>query len=168
MADVVTFEIKGLDEIQKKLQEELPKNARLALRIGLSAGAGDIKNAMVDGAPVEADSENSGFLRDNIKTQIKLRRNDLAGTALVGPTTAVYPGREGAEGRVSFKTAGGKQVTFDSKHAGQVTASRVARFLEFGTSKMSAKPFMTAAFESAKESALAHMIAKMREILKLS
>ena len=73
MQEIVTVNITGLDEIQKKLEEELPKDARLALRIGLSAGAGDIKNAMVDAAPVEADGENAGFLRDHLKVKTIIR-----------------------------------------------------------------------------------------------
>jgi HK97 gp10 family phage protein len=168
MQDIVTVKITGLDEIQKKLEEELPKDARLALRIGLSAGAGDIKQAMVDAAPVEADGENAGFLRDNLKVKTIIKRNELAGVAIVGATEAVYPGREGKLGRVSFKTVTGRIVNFVSKHAGQVTAARVARYLEFGTSKMSAKPFMTPAFESTKETAFAHVVEKLREALRLT
>jgi HK97 gp10 family phage protein len=168
MAGIVTVNIKGLAELQKKLEQELPKDARLALRVALNAGAGDFKNAMVAAAPVESEGENSGFLRDHIKTKVTLRRNDLAGTALVGPTTDAYPGREGKQGHVEFRTVTGKKISFDSKHAGAVTASRVARFLEFGTSKMSQHAFMTPAFESSKESALSHIIAKIKEALKIS
>jgi HK97 gp10 family phage protein len=168
MPETVTVNITGLDELQKKLEEELPKDARLALRIALSAGAGDIKSAMVDAAPVEADGENAGFLRDHLKVKTIIRRDELAGVAIVGATEAVYPGRAGKQGRVSFKTASGKLVDFVSKHAGQVTAARVARFLEFGTSKMSAKPFMTPAYESTKETAFNHVVAKLREVLKLN
>ena len=86
----------------------------------------------------------------------------------MGATQDVYPGREGKGGRVSFKTATGKIVDFVSKHAGKVTAARVARYLEFGTSKMSAKPFMTPAFESSREAAFNHIVSKLREVLKLS
>ena len=134
----------------------------------MSAGAGDIKNAVVAAAPVEADGENAGFLRDHLKVKTIIRRNELSGVAIVGATQDVYPGREGKPGRVRFKTATGKIVDFVSKHAGQVTAARVARFLEFGTGKMSAKPFMTPAWESTKETAFNHGVSKLREVLKLS
>ncbi len=159
----VTVKISGLDELQKVLQEKLPADAKKAVRIALSAGGGDVKRAMVANAPVEEGGEHAGFLRDNIRVKTKLFRNDLAGYALVGPTTAVYPDRAGKPGQVTIK---GK--TFFSKHAGQVTAARVARFLEFGTSKMSKHPFLTQAFEGSKQTALDHIISKLKEVLKLS
>ena len=168
MSEPFSFEIKGLDALQKKLQEELPKDAKKALRIALSAGAGDVKRAIQDEAPVEEGGENSGFLKDHNKTKIVLRRNELAGTAFVGPTNDVYRGREGKEGQVTVRTRTGKLVTFMSKHAGQTTAAMVGRFLEFGTRKMSKHAWMTPAWESSKQKALDHIVAKLKETLKLS
>jgi HK97 gp10 family phage protein len=165
--DIVQFEMKGLKEIQEALEERLPKEARLAMRIALSAGGGTIKTAMQDGAPVEVDGQYSGFLRDNIKVKTVIRNGGLAGTAIVGATTAAYPGREGSKGRVTLKTATGKVVSFISNKAGQVTAAMVARWLELGTSKMSAHPFLTRAWESSKQAALERMIAKLKETLHL-
>jgi hypothetical protein len=40
MSEIVSVKIKGLDELQKKSQEQLPKDAKLALRIALNAGDG--------------------------------------------------------------------------------------------------------------------------------
>jgi len=169
MSDIVTVKIKGLDELQKTLQVQLPKDAKLALRIALSAGAGDVKRAMEDDAPVESDGgADSGFLKKNIRTKVTLRRNDLAGTAKIGPTNAVYPGRGGKRGSVSFKTKTGRVINFISNHAGAVTAAAVGRFLEFGTRKMAAHPWMTKAWEASKEKAFNHIIAKLKETLKLS
>jgi phage protein, HK97 gp10 family len=168
MPELVTVKIHGLDELQKKLQEQLPKDAKRAMRIALSAGAGDIKRAMQAAAPEEQSSENSGFLKSHINVKTRIHKNDLAGTAFIGPSTAAYPGREGKRGRVRFKTVTGKIVDFVSNRAGEVTAARVARFLEFGTSKMGKHAFMTQAFESSKDTALQHIIAKLREVLKLS
>ena len=167
MADIVSFEIKGLKEIQQALEERLPKEARLAMRIALSAGGGTVKNAMQDEAPVEVEGQDSGFLRDNIKVKTIIRGSGLTGTAIVGATQAAYPGREGSRGRVTLKTATGKVVSFISNKAGQVTAAMVARWLEFGTSKMSAHPFLTQAWEGSKQAALERMIAKLKEGLKL-
>ncbi len=168
MANVVEFEIKGLAELQKKLEEELPKDARRAMRIALSAGGGTVRDAMKEDAPVEADGENSGFLRDHLKVKTIVRNGGLTGIAIVGATTDPYPGREGTQGRVSFKTRTGKLVSFVSSVAGQVTASKVAQWLELGTSRMSAHPFITRAWESSRQAALDRMIAKLRETLKLS
>jgi HK97 gp10 family phage protein len=167
MPGTVSVKISGLSELQKKLQEELPKDAKLALRIALNAGGSDVKKAMAAIAPVEDGGENSGFLRDHINIKVKMSRGDLAGSAFVGPSTAVYPGKEGKEGQVNFKTAGGKRVSFFSKTAGKVTAARVARFLEFGTRHAGKHPFMTQAWESSKEAALRHIVEKLKSILQL-
>ena len=167
MADIVTVKINGLDELQKKLQEELPKDAKLAMRIALNAGAGDIKRAMQDEAPVEAEGQDAGFLRDHVKVKVKMRRNDLAGYALIGPTTEAYPGREGHQGTVRFKTLTGKRVSFMGK-AGQVTASNVARWLELGTRYITPRAWMTKAWERTKQQALNHFIEKLKSALKLS
>jgi HK97 gp10 family phage protein len=165
--EIVSFEIKGLREIQQALEERLPKEVRLAMRIALSAGGGTIKNSMQDAAPVEVDGQDSGFLRDNIKVKTVIRNGGLTGVAIVGATDAAYPGREGSKGRVTLKTATGKVVSFISNKAGQVTAAMVARWLEFGTSKMSPHPFCTRAWESSKQAALDRMIAKLKEGLHL-
>lgn len=164
MSDIIEFKITGLDELQKTLEEVAPNEARLAVKIALSAGGGDVKNAMQSACPIEQDGENSGFLRDNLKVRTTVHRDGLSGIAIVGATQAVYPGRAGKLGRVSFKTVTGRLVKFMSKTAGQVTASRVARFLEFGTSRMAKHPFITSAWESSREQAKNHVIEKLRGI----
>jgi hypothetical protein len=52
--------------------------------------------------------------------------------------------------------------------ASKVTAAMVGRFLEFGTKKMQAHPWITRAWESSKDAALARIIDKLKEQLKLS
>lgn len=165
--EIVEFKMVGLKELQEALEEKLPKDARLAMRIALSAGGGTVRDAMVDNAPVEVNGENSGFLRDHLKVKTVIKNGGLTGYAIIGATTDPYPGREGSQGRVSFKTALGRSVSFISKTAGQVTAAMVAKFLELGTSRMSKHPFMTQAWESSKQQALDRMIAKLKEALKL-
>jgi len=59
-------------------------------------------------------------------------------------------------------TIGNKMFLAKNKYA--VT---IARFLEFGTSKMGAKPFMTPAFESEKQHALEKIIEVLKEKLGL-
>jgi HK97 gp10 family phage protein len=167
MSNEVTVKISGLDELQRKLQEELPKDAKLALRIALNAGGGDIKKAAQAEAPVEADGPDSGFLKDHIKVKVKLRRDELAGSALIGPTNELYPSRVGKQGQVSFKTATGKKISFMSKHAGGVTAAMVGRFLEFGTRHITPRAWLTRAWGASKQQALDHVIAKLKEGLKL-
>lgn len=164
MSEIFEFKMVGLDELQKTLEEVAPNEARLAIKIALSAGGGDVKDQMVADCPIEQDGENSGFLRDNLKVKTTIHRDGLSGVAIVGATQAVYPGREGKLGTVSFKTVTGRVVKFVSKTAGQVTASRVARFLEFGTSRMAKHPFITSAWESSRERAKQHVVDKLREM----
>lgn len=166
--EVVEFRMIGLKEIQEALEEKLPKDARLAMRIALSAGGGTVRDAMVDNCPVETnDAANSGFLRDHLKVKTVIKNGGLSGYAIIGATTDAYPGREGSSGRVSFKTALGRSVSFVSKVAGQVTAAMVAKWLELGTTRMSKHPFLTQAWEGSKQQALDRMIAKLKETLKL-
>lgn len=167
MSDIINFKIEGLAELQHMLEEKLPNEARLAVKIALSAGGGDLKNAAVDGCPVETGGgEDAGFLRDHLKVKTVVRRDGLSGVAIVGATNEVYPGRKGSLGHVSFKTVTGRVVNFLSKHAGQITAARVARFLEFGTSRMAKHPFLTMAFERSREAAKNHVIEKLRELCR--
>ena len=87
----------------------------------------------------------TGFLQDHIAMCIGLRRDELAGTAKVGPLRTNYPVRL-LIGPLRQFARRGKGST--------ITAADVARFLEFGTRKMSARPFMRRAFESRKSQAL--------------
>ena len=48
-----------------------------------------------------------------------------------------------------------------------LTAARVARYLELGTSKMSPHPFMTQSFLQSREAALQRVIEKLKKGLKL-
>jgi HK97 gp10 family phage protein len=166
--EIIECEILGLDAIQKALEETLPKEARLAMRIALSAGGGTVKDEMKAQAPVEQDSPDAGFLRDHIKVKTTIKAGGLAGKAIVGVTNDAYPGREGSKGRVNFKTITGKAVSFVSDTAGSVTAARVARWLEFGTTKMAKHPFMTQAWENTKNAARDRIIAKLKQALHLS
>jgi hypothetical protein len=68
---------------------------------------------------------------------------------------------------VSFKTITGKAVSFVSDHAGQVTAARVARWLELGTTKMTKHAFMTQSWENTKNTARDRIIEKLKQALHL-
>src|SRR5258707_1372596 len=119
MREIVSCNIKGLDELQKKLEEQLPKDARLALRIALAAGGGDVKRAMQDTAPEEAEGDSSGFLKKHINVKTRITNKGLVGKAYIGPAAdAYYPERKGKEGSVTFRTRLGRKITFLSKHAG--------------------------------------------------
>jgi HK97 gp10 family phage protein len=143
MADEVTVKISGLDELQKALEALPLKVAKKDLRAVLRAGANVFKKEMVNTAPVE-----SGFLEEHIDVRTRLRSDELAGTAFVGPNNkAVYPGR------------------LSRWHAR--TARLVAGWLEFGTERMSKKPWLTQSFETQKEKVVEVVEQKLKEKLGL-
>jgi HK97 gp10 family phage protein len=138
--DDFTVEIKGLDQLQAALEELPEKVAKRGLRQSLRAGGSVIKDGMISGAPQE-----SGFLSEHIDVKTRLRADELAGSAFIGPNgKMVYPRKPGWPPR---------------------TAALVARWLEFGTSRIAKKPFMTQAFETRKQDALDAIVSKLRDAL---
>jgi len=143
----VTFEIRGLKELEAKL-EDLPKKvANKVLRTSLKKAAERVRAAMSQHAP-----EDSGFLSEHFGVRTKILRALIVGMAYIGP-----------EGKMDYPLAMGgykERTTKKGKvrRIGRIAVASVARFLEFGTSKMSAKPFMTQAFEQAKQAALQDLI----------
>src|SRR5215469_9842427 len=64
----------------------------------------------------------------------------------------------------------GKSVRRHAKKKGKrrkISCATVSRFLEFGTSKMAARPFMTPAFESTKDEVLEFIISDLKDALGL-
>ncbi len=145
MADEdISVEIKGLSDLQLAL-EELPKKiADKGLRKSLKAGGAPIKNGMVSLAPKE-----TGFLSEHFGVRVKISRDGVSGSAFIGPQGKIdYPAFASGAYRL-LRKAGGKLAK-----RGKIAVASVARFLEFGTSKMAKKPFMTQAFESHQSDAL--------------
>ena len=120
--------VTGLKELQKALAE-LPQGiARNVLRGAVNAGATVIKAEAKVRAPAL-----SGILKRSLyQKQIREKSNLLLQTFFVGVR----------QGRSSKKTKKGVLDAF------------YARFVEFGTSKMPAHPFMRPAFEAKKEAAV--------------
>jgi HK97 gp10 family phage protein len=146
MSNPVEVKVSGLDKLQKALEQEIPKKAKAAVRSGLRAGALVIKKAVFAEAP-----KDSGFLSEHIDVKMRVRGNDLTGSAFVGPNAkAVYQKPEGSL----------------SKKWRAKPAWVIARFLESGTHKMAANPFMTRAFEAYKQKAIDAVIEKLKEILR--
>jgi HK97 gp10 family phage protein len=140
MTEFVTVEVKGLRELQDKLEALPTKLARRGIRQALRAGADVIRSAMVANAP-----KDSGFLEEHIDVKTRLKSDLLAGSAFIGPN--------------------GKQVYPRNPKWPARTAALIAKWLEFGTSRMSKKPFMTQAFETRKEDALEAITEKLRDAL---
>ena len=129
--------IKGLDKLREALLE-LPKGiAKNVLRGSVNAGASVVRAEVKNRVPVK-----TGTLKRAIyQKQIRERSNNEQQTFFVGVR----------QGRSAKKT---KKGNIDGWYA---------KFVEFGTSKMSARPFMRPAFEAKKQesvSAIRDYIAK--------
>jgi hypothetical protein len=74
-----------------------------------------------------------------------LRSDEIAGSAFIGPNNkTVYPRNPNWPAR---------------------TARLVAQWLEFGTSRMAKKPWLTQAFETQKQRAIDAVAEKLRDLL---
>ena len=130
--------VSGLKELQAAMKE-LPVNiARNVLRGAVNAGATVIREEakarapVSSGPPVKGQAPPGTLKRALYQKQIREKSSALLQTFIVGV-------RQG-------------------KSAKKTSKSRIdawyARFVEFGTSKMAAKPFMRPAFEAKKEAAV--------------
>lgn len=157
MPDYVTVNVQGLDKLQAALEELPQKVAKKGIRKALAAGGNLFKASMVALAP-----KRTGFLSEHFGVKVKMNRNELAGTAFIGPQGKMdYP--EFMSGAYKIKRVGSKL-----RKVGRIAVASVARFLEFGTSKMSKKPFMTQAFESDKDKALEAVTNALKASLDLT
>lgn len=129
MADGVKIE--GLEALKDALRELPERVARNALRAAVSAGAAEIRNEARNLAPVD-----TGEMKRDI--QIKRERDDRG---VLSARYSVFV-RSGKKSRLVGK---GRNVGKDSFYW---------RFVEFGTAKMAAHPFMRPAFEHKKEVAV--------------
>lgn len=160
----VNVEIKGLDQLEHKLESLPTRLADRSLRAALRAGARVILSAFVGFAPRLAARVLGvpvGFLAAHFDIHLSMRDADLAGSAYIGPQGKMdYPDRD----------TGGYRTKVDKKgrahKVGRIAVASVARYLEFGTKKMAAQPFMTPAWESHKEVALNAIISNLKEGLE--
>jgi HK97 gp10 family phage protein len=133
MSDIKTghIQITGLSDLEKNLEQFSDRIAKNILRGAVSAGAAVIRNE----ARLKAPKDTGEMARD---IMIK-RARDSRGSGLI--TYHVFV-RTGKKSRLAGKK---RNVNRDSFYW---------RFVEFGTAKMSAKPFMRPAFDTAKERAV--------------
>lgn len=115
----VKAELKGMDELMKRLEEMGRKGASIENRALKTAGE-DLVKVMKSEAPFKTGDLKESIGVSRIKSSKGRKRIE------VGPT--VY----------------------------------YAKFLEFGTSKMSAKPFMGKSYDSSKDRLRATMIAEIK------
>lgn len=148
----IEFKISGLKELQDKL-DRLPRQAaKECIRTGLKAGAFLWEQDMQFRV-----RKHTGFLAQHIAARITIRGDELAGVAAVGPEKTDYPDRGGGYRK---KTIKGRL-----RNVGRIAASHVAAFLEFGTRKMPAQPFIRPAFEDRKQEVLDEFVIETKAAL---
>lgn len=154
MSDTVTVEIKGLDELQKKLEQLPAEVTRPILRTVLRDAGNEVKEAFAAAAP-----HDTGFLSEHFRVRVSVRKEDVQGAAFIGTQPhADYPDRDGGF-RAKLNAATGKKT-------GRISVSSVAHYLEFGTKKMAANPFMSRAWETVKDAALNKIVEGIRDALR--
>jgi HK97 gp10 family phage protein len=152
--DYVTVKVQGLDQLQKNMEALPAKVAKKGLRQALKKGGLVMRDAMVTLAP-----KDTGFLAEHFNMRMGIRRDELAGQIYIGPQGKIdYPAY--ASGAYNIRRRANGKI----KKAGRIAVATVARFLEFGTSKMAKRPFMTQAFESYKEKALEMITQALTEV----
>lgn len=125
MADAVAMKIEGLKELEDKLRAMGPDIAKNALRAGVRAGAVVVKDDAIPRA-----AQDTGRLQRAIYIkQIRERSGPAQQTFFVG-------------------------VRSGKKYRGRDADAYYWRFVEFGTARMAARPFLRPAFEAKKMSAV--------------
>lgn len=163
MTDMVTINIKGLDELQKVLEEIPKKVADKVLREDLNGAAQYLVQEMVEQVPYK-----TGFLAEHFDAHVRIHSGEVAGSAYIGPMGKMYYPHEGVDEFGSKKEGDEWRRVATGKHAvkgGLVPVASVARFLEFGTSRMPPKPFMTQAFDSSKDALLTKIVEGIKSAL---
>jgi HK97 gp10 family phage protein len=148
--------ITGLVELQDALEQLPYRVAKKGLKASLHDAAAPVEASMVREAPKE-----SGFLAEHFSTKISIARDQLSGSAFIGPKGKVdYPAFMSGAYRI-VRNAKGRAVK-----VGRVAVATVARFLEFGTSRMGKNPFMRRAWETTKGTALDAMIKRLASVVE--
>lgn len=132
MADGIDVQLTGFRELAAALKQLGPRVAKNTLRRAVSSGAVLVRNDARQKAPVD-----TGEMRKDI--QVKREKDQQNGTLSAKYSVFV---RTGKKSRLSGAS---RNVNKDSFYW---------KFVEFGTSKMGAQPFMRPAFETKKEEAL--------------
>jgi HK97 gp10 family phage protein len=159
VANELKFKITGLDELIKKMKEEMPEKARQGSIDGMKAGNKVVLGRMQDMAPESDDPHDSpGTLRKAMSSRVSTK---------AGANKDEVKGYVGPLGRVTYP----RKLTGWLKNGRALHGFRrvitIARFLEFGTSTRPAKPFMRPAFLSSVDQAYEAIKDKIKKKLGL-
>lgn len=126
--------VQGIDQLQRRLVDIIPK----AVRANLEAAMLESANVIVSGARLRVPVE-TGEVRDSIRQ---------------------HGVKEGKGGNLYVAITAGDKDT-ESKSGG--TTYQVARLLEFGTMKMPAQPFLLPAYRANRRKAQQKMRRAVRD-----
>lgn len=146
-------EIKGLDEIVKNLKKLNAKEIKKIMTKATRAGAGEIRNE----AKKNAKALNNPNTPENISKNIVVRSGKNKAKDDVMMRVGILGGAKDMSKYGEIKGAG------KGNHGGDTF---YWRFLEFGTSKMQAKPFMRSAMMSKQQQAFDKTVQKAKQELE--
>ena len=145
--------VEGLSQIHKALSELGRKVSNKIAVKAMREGGKIVREQARQNAPVLSQStpyRRAGTLKKAIKSSTKVLKNGKIGT--------VVRVKELTTKQIeTFKVRSGKKGALNPKDP------YYWRFLEFGTSKMPAKPFLRPAFEQTKENAATEIIKTLKD-----
>jgi HK97 gp10 family phage protein len=144
-----TVRLTGFDDLAAKLRAIVPAMRRRVLRNALAAGARLVRDEARRNAPVLASSAKAPYRTPGlVRKSIAVRTSKVARRAGdVGVFVNVKPA-PGAKFKTTttrifgLKVRNTRQVRLSQRGAKSRTDPYYWRFLEFGTAKMSARPFL--------------------------
>ena len=148
---MITIKVEGLSELERKLREFGPKVAKNGLRAANFAGARVFRDAAKQTVPVR-----TGLLKASI-TAFKRRGPDNVAKHTVGVRGVRLKYANTAENRRKRRV--GKKYQADGP-------AFYGKFVEFGTSKMAAKPFMRPAFNNNIDAAIGAVRARLAKAVE--
>lgn len=147
------MKVDGLSQIQAALSKLGRKTANKIAVKAMRSGGVIVREQARRNVPVLSQStpyRRAGTLKKAIKSSTKVLKNGKIGTVIrVKGLTAKQ--------RAAFKAKNASSGAYNPKDP------FYWRFVEFGTSKMPAKPFMRPAFEQSKEKAATEIIKTLKD-----
>lgn len=143
-------QVQGLTELNRALHELPERVARNALRSAVNAGATEVKREAIQRAPVD-----TGATKANLyQKQIREKSGQYQQTFYVGVRRGIARYANNKKNR---------QAGIAGKAYRNEGTTWYWRLVEFGTSKMVAKPFLRPAFEATKQAAVDRIAEKLDE-----
>lgn len=150
MADMMSLKITGLKDLGDRMRLlDKDISGRIA-RAATAAGANVVKKAAIQNAPISSEPHQLGVQKDQIAQPGNLRQNII--TRRLPPAQ-----RTSTEEYIVTIRAGSGKVPKDAFYG---------RFVEFGTVKMTAHPFLRPAIDNNVQAAIDAMKGRLEQRLK--